>query len=157
MDNKTKWLLIAGAAGVGLWWWFTQGSANASLAAHIPPVPVPTPAVPQTADQVQQPAPTTSGGTVAISPVQAVVAAQGQMSTALLAWAQQTKNPALYTQMINEASTSDLEGLYNLLTTYWAGTTTTPTPAQTLFWNNLRNEYPFLNTAGAGCTNLACN
>lgn len=156
MNNTTKWLLLAGVAGVGLWWLMMQGSANASLAAHIPPVPVPTPG-PQVSDQVQAPAVTTSGGTVAIAPTQAAVTAQGQMVAALLQWAQQTKNPSLYIQMINEASASDIAGLYDLLTTYWAGTTPGPTAAQTLFWNNLRNEYPFLNTAGAGCTNLACN
>jgi hypothetical protein len=157
MDNKTKWLLVAGAAGVGLWWWFTQGSANASLAAHIPPTPVPTPKPVTVSDQIQTPAVTTSGGTVAMSAAQTAVTAQGQMTTALLAWAQQTKNPALYAQMINQLSATDLAGMYDLLTTYWAGTTSTPTPAQTAFWNNLRQEYPFLNTAGAGCTNFACN
>jgi hypothetical protein len=156
MDNKTKWLLFAGAAGVGLWWWFTQGSANASLAAHMPPTPIPTPGQVTPSDQIQTPAVTTSGGVVAISPAQAVLTAQGNQAAALLQWAQTTKNPALYEQMIDQASTSDLAGLYDLLTTYWAGTTSTPTAAQTAFWNNLRTEYPFLNTGGVGCSNLAC-
>jgi hypothetical protein len=156
MDNNTKWMLLAGVAGVGLWWWFTQGSANASLAAHIPPTPIPTPQSPTPSDQVQTPAVTTSGGIVAIAPAQAVITAQGQQVSALLQWAQTTKNPALYEQMIDQASATDLAGLYDLLTTYWAGKTATPTAAQTAFWNNLRTEYPFLNTGGVGCSNLAC-
>ena len=157
MDNKTKILLGATIAGLGLWWWFSQGSANASLAAHIPATPIPTPGPAATADQVQPPALTLTGGSVAVSPVQAAVTANGQMTAACIAWAQQTKNPALYVQMINQLSASDLAGLYNLVTTYWAGTTKQPTAAQTAFWNYLRGEYPFLNTGGAGCVNFACN
>jgi hypothetical protein len=155
MDNKTKWLLVAGVAGVGLWWWYTQGSAMASLAAHVSPAP--TPGSGTTADQVTTPMVSTSGGTVAISPTQAAITSQAQMTAALLAWAPSSKNPPLYEQMINQLSPSDLSGLYNLLTTYWAGKTAEPTPAQVTFWNNLRLEYPFLNTGGVGCSNLACN
>jgi hypothetical protein len=93
---------------------------------------------------------------VAVSAAQTPAVTQAAMVTALLNWATQTKNPALYAQMINQASASDIVGLYSLLTTYWAGVTSAPTAAQTAFWNNLRQEYPFLNNSGVGCNNFAC-
>jgi len=158
MDRQTKILLIAGVAGVGLWWWFSQGQAQASLAAHTPAVPVPAPIPTGTADQIAPPALTVSpsGGTVAMSVTQQQAVALGQMTTALLAWAQQTKNPALYATWINQLGPSDIASLYNILTTYWAGTAPA-TPAQISYWNSLVAEYPFLKTGGVGCSNLACS
>jgi hypothetical protein len=74
---------------------------------------------------------------------------------ALLAWAQKTQNPALYAQMVNALTPAQLDGLYNILITQWAGVAPA-TVSQVAFWNNLRLQYPFLNTGGVGCTNFAC-
>jgi hypothetical protein len=163
MDNKTKILLIGGVAAIGAWWWFTTGSAQASLAAHAPATPVPTPGnaptsltPADTADQVTTPSISTSGGTVAVAPAQAAVSANAAMMTALLAWAQQTKNPTLYASWIDQLGPSDIASLYNILTTYWAGTAPA-TPAQIAYWNGLVAAYPFLQSGGVGCANFACN
>jgi hypothetical protein len=159
MDKKTK-IILAAVAGIGLvWWWNTQGSSQTSLAAHMPATPVVPPSNTGSSgtEQVVSPAIATSGGSVAISPVQVTASVNGQMIAACLAWSQETKNPALYAAWINQLSASDLTGLYNLVTTYWAGTTASPTAAQTAFWNNLRAAYPFLNVGGVGCNNFQCD
>lgn len=161
MKTATKIFIGAGAVGLGIWYWLSTGSANAQIAAHTPPVPIPAPPLPTTtasqADQVAPPVTVLSSGVVTVQSSQVTAITEASMVGALLNWATQTKNPALYAQMINQASVSDITGLYDLLTTYWAGKTATPTAAQTAFWNNLRDEYPFLNVSGAGCTNFACN
>ena len=157
MTRTTKILVVGGvASGLALWWWWSQsGAANASLAAHTPQNPIQVPGPPQLVqDAVTQPSP--SGGSVAIAMAQQPAVQQSAQMTALLNWAETTKNPALYQQMITQLSPADLASLYNILTTYWAGTTPSPTAAQTSFWNYLRGLYPFLNTGGVGCNNFTC-
>jgi hypothetical protein len=149
MDGTAKLLLGIGIIGGAWWWWNKYGAANASLSAHamVPVIPPQSPGFP-----VQS----ALSPVVAVAPAQIPVIQQSAQMTALLNWAQGTKNPALYQQMIGQLSAADLASMYDLLTTFWAGVTKSPTPAQTQFWNYLRGKYPFLNTGGVGCNNFTC-
>lgn len=144
MTNQTKYLIAGGlaAAAVG-YWWYTQHTTAAAAIVSQPVVPsVPGPA---------------SG--VSAAPVGASTTPAGQdvtQLTALLSWAISTANPTLYAQMINGLTPSQLNSLYNILTTDWQVAGAVPTAAQTSFWNSLVALYPFLRTGGEGCTTLQC-
>lgn len=157
MNKNQKYLLIGGAGlvGLGLWWWWKDQQAGA--AAQITTQPsVPKSALPPTSGPVTT---LVSDGNPSIPPVGTSTTPTGVDQTelnALLAWCNETENPPLYIQMMNMLTPSQVDSLYNILTTEWT-TGAAPTAAQTMFWNSLRVQFPFLNTAGKGCTNLACN
>jgi hypothetical protein len=155
MTDKEKYL-IAGAvalAGIGVWWYMNHTTAAAQIVSQPTATPVAT---------------TTSGTPTVAPPVATPVTSSGAQATiaapavnqselaALLAWSQKTQNPPLYAQMINGLTASQIDQLYNILTTEWT-TGASPTVAQTTFWNQLVGLYPFLRTGGVGCTNLQCN
>jgi hypothetical protein len=157
MTTNEKYLLVGGAglAALGLWWWWSNqhATAVAQIVAQ-PPVP---PAVlpPDTGDVTTL----VSSGNPSIPPVGTSTTEEGVDQTelnALIAWAATTGNPSLYIQMMGQLAPAQVDSLYNILTTEWA-TGAQPTAAQTAFWNKLRGQFPFLNTGGKGCTNLACN
>jgi hypothetical protein len=151
MTDKEKYLLLAGIAAAGLAYWYFGVHAPAAAAI------VSQPAVPQAA----LPSTSQSGSPVGVSavlPVGSNMTSSGQDVTqlnALLAWATQTQNPTLYAAMINQLDPSDLNNMYNILTTAWDANTT-PTVAQAAFWSMLNNKYPFLKVSGVNCTNFAC-
>lgn len=158
MTKNQQYLLIGGtgiAALVGWWWWSNQQSTAASQITAQPTIP--TAAIP----------PTTAGpvntlvsqGNEEVLPVGTSSTSSGQDVTelnALLAWSNKTANPSLYAAMINALTPSQLDSLYNILVTEWT-TGVQATPVQVAFWNGLVQQYPFLKTAGQGCTNFACN
>jgi hypothetical protein len=157
MTKNQKYLLVGGVgiAALGAWWWWS--SQQTAAAAQITAQPaVPAGALPPTTGPVTT---LVSNGNAAIPPVGTITTATGVDQTqlnALLAWCNETQNPALYTQMMNMLTADQVNQLYGILTTEWT-TGAAPTVAQTAFWNSLRVQFPFLNTAGKGCTNLACN
>jgi hypothetical protein len=156
MTKNQKYLLVGGVgvAALGFWWWWSDQQATA--AAQITTQPsVPPSVIPPSTGPVTT---LVSSGNAAIPPVGTTTTATGVDMTqlnALLAWAQTTQNPTLYTQMMNLLTAAQVNSLYNILTTQWE-TDAAPTVAQTTFWNQLRVQFPFLNTGGRGCTNLAC-
>jgi hypothetical protein len=149
MEQSTKVLIVGGLVGGGLlWWWFSNHQQAAQQIVSQPTVP------PSALPNVVNPA----IGVSLVDPVGTSTTPGGQDQTqlsALLAWSQGTKNPSLYQQMINALTPSQLDSLYNILTTEWT-TGAAPTTSQTAFWNGLRNQYPFLNKGGQGCTNFQC-
>ena len=157
MTKNQKYLLLGGVGvtALGLWWWWSnqQTTAAGQITAQpaIPPAVLPPTGGPVTT--------LVSSGNAAIPPVGTSATPSGADATqlnALLAWSNATQNPALYAAMINDLTGDQLDSLYNILITQW-DTGAQPTAAQTVFWNQLRQQYPFLNTAGKGCTNFACN
>jgi hypothetical protein len=157
MTKNQQYLLIGGLGlgAVGFWWW--SSSRQATAAAQITSQPsIPGSNLPPAAGPVNT---LVSSGNAGIPPVGTFTTAAGVDVTeldALLAWANTTQNPTLYAQMINMLTAAQVDSLYNILTTEWT-TGAKPTAAQTAFWNQLRLQFPFLNTGGKGCTNLACN
>lgn len=150
MTDKEKYLLLGALAiAGGAYWYFGVHSPAAADIVSQPPVPAGAlPGTSQSAVGVSSP-----------PPVGTSTNALGQDTTqlnALLAWSQQTKNPALYAAMINQLSPSDLSGMYNILTTAW-NVGVVPSAAQTAFWNGLTSRYPFLKVGGLGCSNFTCS
>jgi hypothetical protein len=159
--SKTTKIAVAGGlavAGYFLWQHFQASAqitataatgtpvianANGTTTAIPPGVPV---------EQVIAPTPVTA---TAVSVVPAGPTTS-TMLTALLQWGATTKNPALYTQMMNLLTADQIAALYDILENQWL-TGTPATAAHTSFWNTLRAQYPFLNSGGVGCNNLACN
>lgn len=151
MTDKEKYLLLAGIAAAALAYWYF--GVHVPAAADIVSQPsVPQGAIPSTSQ--------TAVGVSSAAPVGTSATPSGQDVTqlnALLAWAKKTQNPPLYAQMVNALTPTQLDGLYNILITQWDVAGATPTAKNTAFWNNLRLQYPFLNTGGVNCTNFACN
>lgn len=156
MTKNQKYLLVGGvgAAALGIWFWWSNQQATA--AAQITTQPsVPPSVIPPTTGPVTT---LVSSGNAAIPPVGTSTTATGVDQTqlnALLAWCNNTQNPPLYIQMMNQLTAAQINSLYGILTTEWT-TGAAPTAAQTAFWNTLRLQFPFLNSGGKGCTNLAC-
>lgn len=150
MTDKQKYLALGAVAAVALgYYWYTQ---HQTAAAAI----VSQPTVPKSSLPVTVPVAT---GMATIPPVGTSSTSSGQDVTelnALLTWSLKTQNPTLYQEMINALTPSQLDSLYGILTTEWT-TGAAPTTAQTTFWNQLRQKYPFLNSGGKGCNNLQCN
>lgn len=152
MKKSTKYLLAGGvvAAGVGYWWWTNNQHqvATAQIVTQPPMTPVASPTL------VVAPSPSIPAA-AASSSSSGLTAAQQTELGALMAWTSQTQNQALYQQMMQELTGSQIDNLYSILTTQWE-TGAQPTAAQTAFWNQLRQQFPFLNTGGVGCNNLQC-
>jgi|HubBroStandDraft_2_1064218.scaffolds.fasta_scaffold365930_2 hypothetical protein len=157
MTKNQQYLLIGGLGlgALGFWWWWStqQATAAAQITAQ-PPIPgsnLPPSTAPVTT--------LVSSGNANIPPVGTTATASGVDMTqlnALLAWANTTQNPTLYIEMMNQLTAAQVDSLYGILTTEWT-TGAEPTNVQTAFWNQLRDQFPFLNTGGKGCTSLACN
>lgn len=151
--------LVIGA-GVGLliyelYQHFQASGQITTLAATTTPVPAYSP-VSATTSPVAIPGP--GGGSslaVAAAPITAATPPNNTQLQDLLTWSKETQNPTLYAAMINALSAADLNSLYGILVNQW-DTGAKPTVAETQFWNYLRGLYPFLNTAGVGCTNFTC-
>jgi hypothetical protein len=157
MTKNQEYLLIGGLGlgALGFWWWWS--TQQAAAAAQITAQPsIPASSLPPSTGPVTT---LVSSGNPNIPPVGTSTTESGVDMTelnALLAWANTTQNPALYIQMMNELDAAQVDSLFGILTTEWT-TGAAPTAAQTSFWNQLRVQFPFLNTAGKGCSNLACN
>jgi hypothetical protein len=157
MTKNQQYLVVGGLGVAGLvfwWWWSSQQSAATQQITAQPPVPPST--IPPTTGPVNT---LVSSGNESIQPVGTSTNSSGQDITqlnALLAWSDNTQNPTLYVAMINALTPAQLASLYNILTTDWDVPGASPTAAQTAFWNSLVAQYPFLQTAGKGCTNFAC-
>jgi hypothetical protein len=156
MTKNQIYLLIGGVgvAALGGWWWWSSQQAAAAQITTQPPIPGS--ALPPAAGPVTT---LVSSGNASIPPVGTSTTSSGVDQTqlnALLAWAATTQNPTLYIQMMNALTAAQVNSLYNILVTDWDVAGGTPTPAQTMFWNSLVAQYPFLSTGGKGCTNLAC-
>jgi hypothetical protein len=155
MTKNQQYLLLGGAGLVGLgfwWWWSNQQNAAQQIVAQptIPPAALPPGTGPVTT--------LVSSGNANIPPVGTSTTPAGVDATelnALLAWAATTGNPSLYEQMMNQLTPGQVDSLYNILTTDWE-TGAGPTASQTMFWNGLVEQYPFLKTGGKGCNNLSC-
>lgn len=149
MTDKEKYLLLAGIAAAALAYWYF-GVHVPAAADIVSQPPVPQAALPSTSQ--------TAVGVSAAAPVGTSATSTGQDVTqlnALLAWSNYTQNPTLYAAMINQLDPSDLNNMYNILTTAW-NTHTTPTVAQAAFWSMMNNKYPFLKVGGVNCTNFSC-
>lgn len=153
MKKSTKYLLAGGvvAAGLGYWWWTSNQHqvAAAQIVSQPPMTPVATPTLvvsPSASIPVASSSSTSS----------ALTSAQQTELGALMAWTSQSQNPALYQQMMQELTGLQIDNLYSILTTQWQVTGAQPTAAHTAFWNQLRQQFPFLNTGGVGCNNLQC-
>jgi hypothetical protein len=151
MTTNQKYMLIGGVSlGALALWWFSSHQAAAAAIVQQPPVP-------RTVLPVSSPV--AAGGTI-VPLVGTNTNEAGQDMTqlnALLAWSGRTGNPSLYAAMINALTPSQLNSLYNILTTDWQGSGQ-PTAAQTAFWNSLVAQYPFLKAANkATCTNFSCS
>lgn len=153
MKKSTKYLLAGGvvAAGIGYWWWSSnqQQVAAAQIVSQPPMTPVATPTL------VVAPSPSIPAAAPSSSSSGLTAGQQTELG-ALIAWTSQTQNPALYQQMMQQLTGSQIDTLYSILTTQWEVAGAQPTAAHTTFWNQLRQQFPFLNTGGVGCNNLQC-
>jgi hypothetical protein len=156
MKKNTKYLLAGGvvAAGIGYWWWTSNQHqvAAAQIVSQPPLTPVSQPTL-VVAPSASIP--------VTASATSGLTASQQSELSALMAWTSQSANPALYQQMMQQLTGSQIDNLYSILTTQWEVTGAVPTAAHTAFWNQLRQQFPFLNNGGLNaqgqlCQNLNC-
>lgn len=150
MNPTTKKILIIGGLGAVGYLVYQHLNASGQIAQLAGST---NPANNGTADQVVTP------GAVAATGFNQPAGGEPDTSqlSAMLAWSNQTKNPTLYAQWIEQLDAADLNQLYIILTTSW-NVGVPPTTSETSWWNNQVSMFPFLRAPNqaANCTNLMC-
>jgi hypothetical protein len=144
MTNTEKILLLGGvaAAALGYYLYTSHTTAQAAITALPPAVP-PTVYAPG------------GGPAPPVGTSQTPSGVDATQLSALMQWATRTKNPPLYQSWLQQLNAQQISGLYDILTTDW-NTGSQPSLSQTMFWNGLVGQYPFLRTGGVGCSNFQC-
>jgi hypothetical protein len=157
MENKTLLIGALAVGGIGYYLYSRHVQAQAQIAVQPPVQPVPGTSAALPAVVPDYGAPVQAAAApfpipVDPAPSQTSQPTVAQMKSTLIdQWANACKNPTVIIQLVGLLTDSQTAGLYNILTTQWE-TGAPATPANTAFWNQLRAQYPCLNSSGAGCT-----
>jgi hypothetical protein len=157
MENKGLIVggLLVAAAAYYLYSRHVQAQTQIAVQPPLQPVPNTSAALPAVVPTYAAPAQVVASTVpppVPPAPSQTAQPAVSQMAGALIdQWANLCKNPPIMVQLVGLMTDTEIEGLYNILTTQWE-TGEPATAANTAFWNQLRGKYPCLNSSGAGCT-----